>query len=95
MATAYNDITGDNLVSRGLTKEGEAAFERIFGVKERKQWIPPSLPLKEYPDNNKDENDSNNFWVCSVLRYSLRYGIYNLLMSSIFYKQNSLLVIKR
>ena len=60
MATAYNDITGDNLVSRGLTKEGEAAFERIFGVKERKQWIPPSLSLNEYPDNSKDENGSDN-----------------------------------
>lgn len=57
MATAYNDITGENLVSRGLTKEGEASFERIFGVKERKQWIPPALPLNDYPDNSKDEWD--------------------------------------
>ena len=56
MATAYNDITGDNLVSRGLTKEGEAAFERIFGVKERKNKVNaaimvmpltnPSMPSK-------------------------------------------------
>ena len=60
MATSYNEHTGDNLVSRGLTKEGEAAFERIFGVKERQQWIPPSLSLNEYPDNSKDENGSNN-----------------------------------
>lgn len=60
VATAYNDITGDNLVSRGLTKEGEAAFERIFGVKKKEQWIPPALPLNEYPNNSKDENDSDN-----------------------------------
>jgi len=60
MATSYNEHTGDNLVSRGLTKEGEIAFERIFGVKKKEQWIPPALPLSEYPDNSKDENDSNN-----------------------------------
>lgn len=45
MATR-NDITGDALVSRTLTPEGEAAFDRIFGVKKKTNggYIPPSLP---------------------------------------------------
>jgi hypothetical protein len=50
---ATNDITGDAIQSRGLlSKEGEAAFDRIFGVKERKKYIPPALPLNEYPDQD-------------------------------------------
>lgn len=41
---AINDITGDNLVSRKLTKEGEENFDRIFGKKKTNGgWKPPSL----------------------------------------------------
>lgn len=42
---ATNDITGDNLISRTLTPEGEAAFDRIFGVKKKTNggWTPPPL----------------------------------------------------
>lgn len=37
--SSYNDITGDKIIIKGmLTKEGEAAFERIFGVKKKKQY---------------------------------------------------------
>ena len=50
---ATNDITGDAIQSRGLlSPEGEAAFDRIFGVKERKRYIPPPLPMNEYPNQD-------------------------------------------
>ena len=39
---AINDITGDNLVSRKLTKEGEENFDKIFGKKKTNGgWKPP------------------------------------------------------
>ncbi len=54
---ATNDITGDAIQSRGLlSKEGEAAFDRIFGVKERKQYIPPPLEIKDKESEKKDNN---------------------------------------
>ena len=43
MATT-NDITGDALVSRKLTKEGEDNWDKIFGVKKKEKYIPPPLP---------------------------------------------------
>jgi hypothetical protein len=37
--SSYNDITGDKIATKGmLTKEGEEAFERIFGVKKKKVY---------------------------------------------------------
>jgi hypothetical protein len=37
--SSYNDITGDKIATKGmLTKEGEEAFERIFGVKKKKAY---------------------------------------------------------
>jgi hypothetical protein len=40
-----NDITGDKIETRGLlSKEGEEAFERIFGVKKKEKYVPPPLP---------------------------------------------------
>ena len=40
-----NDITGDAIQTRGvLSPEGEAAFDRIFGVKKKEKYIPPPLP---------------------------------------------------
>lgn len=39
-----NEITGDNLISRGLSPEGEKQFEKIFGVKKKEKYIPPPLP---------------------------------------------------
>lgn len=50
---ARNDITGDKIQTRDvLSKEGEEAFDRIFGVKKKERYVPPPLPdfLK------KDEN---------------------------------------
>jgi hypothetical protein len=42
---AKNDITGDAIQTRGmLSPEGEAAFDRIFGVKKKEKYIPPPLP---------------------------------------------------
>lgn len=42
MAT-WNDITGDPLVSRNLTKEGEENFDKIFGKKKTNGgWTPPT-----------------------------------------------------
>jgi len=41
-----NDITGDAIQTRGvLSPEGEAAFDRIFGVKKKEKYIPPPLPI--------------------------------------------------
>jgi hypothetical protein len=42
---AKNDITGDNLISRVLSPEGEKQFEKIFGVKKKEKYIPPPLPV--------------------------------------------------
>jgi hypothetical protein len=45
MAT-WNDITGDPLVSRTLTKTGEENFDKIFGKKKTNGgWKPPLTPL--------------------------------------------------
>ena len=41
---ARNDITGDKIQTRDvLSKEGEEAFDRIFGVKKKTNggWTPP------------------------------------------------------
>ena len=47
MATT-NPITGDALISRNLTKEGEDNFERIFGKKKTNGgWIPPDAYEQE------------------------------------------------
>ena len=44
--TTWNDITGDPLVSRTLSKKGEEAFEQIFGKKKTNGgWKPPPAPL--------------------------------------------------
>ena len=47
MATT-NDITGDALISRKLTKEGENNWDKIFGVKKKEKYIPPPLPDDMY-----------------------------------------------
>ena len=54
---AKNDITGDELVSRFLSPQGQAQFDIIFGVKKKERWIPPPLPLNEYPNNSTDETN--------------------------------------
>lgn len=44
---SYNEITGDKIETRGaLSKQGEEAFEQIFGVKKKTNggWTPPPLP---------------------------------------------------
>lgn len=60
-----NDITGDNLISRTLTPEGEEAFDRIFGIKKKTNggYVPPPLPLNEYPNNDEiSEEPPQNDW---------------------------------
>mgnify|MGYP006291683791 CR=1 FL=1 len=40
---SWNEITGDPLVSRGLTKEGGENFDKIFGKKKTNGgWKPPT-----------------------------------------------------
>jgi hypothetical protein len=46
-----NEITGDNLISKKNTKAFEDNFDRIFGKKKKEKYVPPPLPLNEYPDN--------------------------------------------
>lgn len=55
---AYNDVTGDALVSKTLSEEGAKSYDRIFGEKKKKTnggWTPPPLPLNEYPDQDWPE----------------------------------------
>ena len=55
---AYNDVTGDALVSKTLSEEGAKSYDRIFGEKKKKTnggWTPPPLPLNEYPDHDWPE----------------------------------------
>ena len=55
---AYNDVTGDALVSKTLSEEGAKSYDRIFGEKKKKTnggWTPPPLPLNEYPDQGWPE----------------------------------------
>ena len=59
---AVNDITGDNLISRTLTPEGEKAFDRIFGVKKKTNggWTPPPLNTDKLVWTENQDPDSWN-----------------------------------
>lgn len=59
---ATNDITGDNLISRTLTPEGEAAFDRIFGVKKKTNggWTPPPLYSEDFQSEQRDTAIAQN-----------------------------------
>jgi hypothetical protein len=46
---ARNDHTGDALISKTLSKQGEDNFDRIFGVKKKERYVPPPLPTDEEP----------------------------------------------
>ena len=48
---AINDITGDNLISRKLTKEGEDNWDKIFPPKKKEKYIPP--PLDAYDEQQR------------------------------------------
>ena len=52
--TATNDITGDKLISKTLSKEGEANWDRIFGKKDKTQ----DPITKPFPHNILKENVS-------------------------------------
>ena len=39
-----NDVTGDLLATKPSTDAYKEGIERIFGKKERVQWVPPPLP---------------------------------------------------
>ena len=57
MAT-WNDITGDPLVSRTLSKEGEENFDKIFGKKKTNGgWKPPLTPLPTVADWDESRVD--------------------------------------
>jgi len=44
--TTWNDITGDPLISRVLSKKGEEAFEEIFGKRKTNGgWTPPPIEV--------------------------------------------------
>ena len=60
MATT-NDITGDALVSRKLTKEGEDNWDKIFGVKKKEKYIPPPLPDDMYELEEKLDKKLNGY----------------------------------
>lgn len=61
---ARNEITGDKIQTRDvLSKAGEESFDRIFGVKKKEKYIPPPLPLNDYPDNGPvTEEPSKTEW---------------------------------
>jgi hypothetical protein len=41
---AINEITGDNLISRTLSKKGEEQFDKIFGKKKTNGgWTPSPI----------------------------------------------------
>lgn len=48
--TTTNDVTGDRLATKPATDAFKEGHERIFGKKERKQWVPPPLPISAFPD---------------------------------------------
>ena len=53
---SHNDITGDALVSRVLSKKGEEAFEQIFGKKKTNGgWKPPLAPLETHKILKREE----------------------------------------
>ena len=57
---AINDITGDNLISRKLSKEGEDNWEKIFGKKKTNGgWNPPSID-DAYEQEEKLEKINKN-----------------------------------
>lgn len=58
MATK-NEITGDSLISKTLSPEGESNYDTIFGTKKRTNggYVPPPLPLNEYPYNGLDSEE--------------------------------------
>lgn len=57
--TTWNDITGDALVSRALSKKGEEAFEEIFGKRKTNGgWKPPLAPLKTDADWDETRVDT-------------------------------------
>jgi hypothetical protein len=60
MATT-NDITGDALISRKLTKEGEDNWDKIFGVKKKEKYIPPPLPDDMYELEEKLDKKLNGY----------------------------------
>jgi len=61
---ARNEITGDLIKSKSkISKDFEDNFDRIFGKKKKEKYVPPPLPLNEYPDNGAvSEEPPKNEW---------------------------------
>ena len=57
---AINDITGDNLISRKLSKEGEANWDRIFGKKKKEKYIPPPVYTEDWQPESRDKAIAQN-----------------------------------
>ena len=58
---AINDITGDNLISRKLSKEGEENFDNIFGKKKTNGgWTPPPVYTEDWQPESRDKAIAQN-----------------------------------
>lgn len=57
---ATNDITGDNLISRTLSKEGEANWDLIFGKKKKERYVPPPLYSEDFQSEQRDTAIAQN-----------------------------------
>ena len=49
---SHNDITGDPIISRFLSPEGQAQFDIIFGVKKKEKYVPP---LPDWGDEQSEK----------------------------------------
>ena len=57
MATR-NDVTGDALISRTLSKEGEDNFDKIFGKKKTNGgWTPPDDAYEQEEKLNRTNKE--------------------------------------
>jgi hypothetical protein len=52
---AINDITGDNLISRTLSKKGADNWDKIFPPKKKEKYIPPPSIDDAYEQEEKLE----------------------------------------
>jgi hypothetical protein len=57
---AINDITGDNLISRTLSKEGEEQFDKIFGKRRTNGGWKFTSPDDAYEQEEKLERINKN-----------------------------------
>lgn len=56
-----NDVTNDLLISKTLSDEGAANWDKIFGVKKKEKYIPPPLPDDMYELEEKLDKKLNGY----------------------------------